>query len=278
MSERTAQANKAILEAWKKEQELVKNGKGTRNWTIEQQKDIMEKGKAYDDNGVAFQGQHMKSVEQYPEYQGEPGNIQFLTRAEHLEAHNGSWGNPTNWYFDPDTKAKLDFGDGLYIECEVIQLSESVAEIELIKEIPVKVEPSIVESKRSAKKTKKSFGKRCLSALGTAKDVAVELSEAHPVATGIIKTGLATIAAITLEETVRRTSANGGGYGADYDQDNGYGGFDNDYSASKEIADLTEREYTPNDVPAGRQRYHYADGRTEWKEKPSYHREGKKNK
>ena len=96
MSRRTAESNKAILAAWNKEQELVQEGKGTREWTRKQQQDILEKGKAYDEDGVAFQGQHMKSAEMYPEYQGAPGNIQFLTRAEHLEAHNGNWRNPTD--------------------------------------------------------------------------------------------------------------------------------------------------------------------------------------
>ena len=79
--------NKAVREACNKERELVQEGKGTREWTPEQQKDILEKGRAYDDNGKAFEGQHMKSAEKYPEYQGDSGNIQFLTRAEHLEAH-----------------------------------------------------------------------------------------------------------------------------------------------------------------------------------------------
>ena len=50
MSRRTAESNKAILDAWIKEQELVKEGKGTRNWTSQQQQDILEIGKAYDDN------------------------------------------------------------------------------------------------------------------------------------------------------------------------------------------------------------------------------------
>ena len=79
--------NKAVREAWNKELELVQEGKGTREWTPEQQKDILERGRAYDEKGKAFEGQHMKSAEMYPEYQGEPGNIQFLTRAEHFEAH-----------------------------------------------------------------------------------------------------------------------------------------------------------------------------------------------
>lgn len=71
----------------------------------------------------------MKSAEKYPEYQGEPGNIQFLTRAEHLEAHDGSWQNPTNWYFNPVTKEKLDFGDGPFIPCEIIRLKEPVVSV-----------------------------------------------------------------------------------------------------------------------------------------------------
>lgn len=131
MSRRTSEANKAILVAWNKEQELVREGEGTRDWTPEQQQDILDKGKAYDENGRAFEGQHMKSAEKYPEYQGDPENIQFLTRAEHLEAHDGNWQNPTNWYFNPVTKEKLDFGDGSVIPCVIIQLTEPIVSIQL---------------------------------------------------------------------------------------------------------------------------------------------------
>lgn len=45
MSRRTAESNKAILAAWNKEQELVQEGKGTREWTPQQQQDILEKEK-----------------------------------------------------------------------------------------------------------------------------------------------------------------------------------------------------------------------------------------
>lgn len=128
MSRRTAAADKAIRIAWEKERELVSKGQGTRNWTPEQQKTILdpERGKAYDDNEVPFQGQHMKSVEKYPEYQGDSDNIQFLSRKEHLEAHKGSWQNPTNWYYDPVEKQFFDFGDGAPIPCVVITLSNPV--------------------------------------------------------------------------------------------------------------------------------------------------------
>ena len=120
--------NRAIRQAWEKEQQLVQEGKGTRDWTKEQQRDILDpnKGKAYDDQGRAFEGQHMKSAAEYPEYQGNPDNIQFLTRDEHLEAHKGSWQNPTNWYYDPITKEFHDFGDGEIIPCKIIILSNPI--------------------------------------------------------------------------------------------------------------------------------------------------------
>lgn len=132
MSRRTSEASKAIREAWEKEQRLVCEGKGTRDWTPEQQKDILDpnKGKAYDNDGRAYEGQHMKSVAEYPELQGVSDNIQFLTHDEHLAAHKGSWQNPTNWYYNPETKDFFDFGDGNIVPCKIIQLSNPVLTME----------------------------------------------------------------------------------------------------------------------------------------------------
>lgn len=129
MSRRTSEASKAIRLAWQKEQELVLEGKGTRDWTPEQQQDILDKdkGKAYDENGKAFEGHHMKSAEKYPEYQGEPDNIQFLTRPEHLAAHDGFFQNFTNGYYNPITGETKDFGLNMYEPCEVIKLSNPVS-------------------------------------------------------------------------------------------------------------------------------------------------------
>lgn len=125
-----AEADKAIRLAWERERELVRKGRGTRDWTPEQQQDILEYGKAFDDDGKAFEGQHMKSAAQYPKYQGNPDNIQFLTRKEHLEAHNGSWLNPSNWYYDPIQKQFFDFGDGDPIPCAVIEMSNPIIRID----------------------------------------------------------------------------------------------------------------------------------------------------
>ena len=47
MSRRTSEASKAIRTAWLKEQELVSEGRGTRDWTAEQQEEILKLGKAY---------------------------------------------------------------------------------------------------------------------------------------------------------------------------------------------------------------------------------------
>ena len=70
MSRRTAESNKAILAAWNKEQELVQEGKGTREWTPKQQQDIFEKGKAYDDlmeNNEIYREMYINQSKHYKE-------------------------------------------------------------------------------------------------------------------------------------------------------------------------------------------------------------------
>ncbi len=126
MSRRTSEANRAIAKSWENEKNRVLEGKGTRNWTPEQQRDILDTGKAYDENGRAFEGHHMKSVEAYPQYQGDPENIQFLNRAEHKAAHFGDFHTPTNGFYDPVTGETIDFGDGPYMPCKVITLENPI--------------------------------------------------------------------------------------------------------------------------------------------------------
>lgn len=156
MSRRTSESNKAIAQAWEEEKKRVSEGCGTRDWTPEQQKDILERGKAYDDSGKAFEGQHMRSAEMHPECQGDPNNIQFLTREEHLEAHDGNWKNPTNWYYDPVTKTKTDFGNGPIIPCKVIKLSNPIfiPEITQADEEPVNEELESSQEEPVQKPTK----------------------------------------------------------------------------------------------------------------------------
>lgn len=113
---RTAR-KKAVSEAWKRERTFVENGKGTRDWTKEQQEEILTKGKV-----AGFDGQHMRSVsygktfEERMEIASNKNNIEFLESTkennEHLKAHGGNWRNVTNGYYDPKTGQTKDFGKG----------------------------------------------------------------------------------------------------------------------------------------------------------------------
>lgn len=278
--------NKAVREAWNKELELVQEGKGTREWTLEQQKDILDKGRAYDDNGKAFEGQHMKSAEMYPEYQGDPGNIQFLTRAEHLEAHEGNWQNPTNWYFNPVTKEKVDFGDGPFIMCEIIRLPEPVVSntyndtslqeqsdeseytsnqnSEIDNKTHRKPEVSKHPKVQVPKKEKNMFV-RGLKSVGR---FIVE----HPVES-------LEIAGVVLGGAVKAiSSVRGSGSGSPHSKMSAPGS-KNSSTVAEKVADIVEKASrslpSENDVPGHKQRYHTKDG-VIWKDKTPYHRGGDK--
>lgn len=305
MSRRTAESNKAILAAWNKEQELVQEGKGTREWTPEQQRDILEKGKAYDDDGVAFQGQHMKSAEMYPEYQGDPGNIQFLTRAEHLEAHNGNWRNPTNWYFNPVTKEKFDFGDGPFIPCEIIQLPEPIMKPSIVVEKkeeklaePIEkaeitdaskikpdtetttVKPVNVNKPKPDIKQAGGFGntvKRAFKAV-------VDFSNHHPVLTGIVKAvGVAGLAAAAdaVANGGRSSSNNGSSDDYTYTPSRSESASYNDSYDEVQVetidTDTSVERSSPKEHTVRPHGQHYIkNGECVWIEKDSYPRGGKK--
>lgn len=105
MSDIAYERRKAVAEAWKNEKKLVAAGKGTRDWSQKEQREILSKGKA-----AGYQGHHMKSVDGHNAKAGESSNIQFLTRSEHLAAHKGNYRNNTNGYYDPATGKMNDFG------------------------------------------------------------------------------------------------------------------------------------------------------------------------
>ena len=306
MSRRTAESNKAILAAWNKEQELVQEGKGTREWTPKQQQDILERGKAYDDDGVAFQGQHMKSAEMYPEYQGDPGNIQFLTRAEHLEAHNGNWRNPTNWYFNPVTKEKFDFGDGPFIPCEIIQLPEPIMEpsITVEKKEEILAEPiekaDISDAPRIKPETETTTAKpvnvnkpkpdiKQAGGFGNtvkkAFKAVVDFSNRHPVLTGIVKAvGVAGLAAAADEVANGGRSSSNSGSSVDYtytpsrSESDSYNDSYDEVQAETIDTDTSVERSSPKEHTVRPHGQHYIkNGERVWIEKDSYPRGGKKD-
>ncbi|WP_121616337.1 T7SS effector LXG polymorphic toxin [Virgibacillus halodenitrificans] len=103
---------KSVRQAWKAERELVeKTGRGSRDWTPDELDQLLTTGKVR-----GYEGQHMKSANEYPDFAGDPDNIQFLKgrtmdKNEHLDAHEGNYKNPTNGYYHPNTGVKIDFGD-----------------------------------------------------------------------------------------------------------------------------------------------------------------------
>lgn len=108
---------RAVRQAWTQEKECVKNGQGTRDWTTEQQEDILKNGKVH-----GYEGHHMRSVSNGKTYDeqmkiaGDKNNIQFLEKTkdnnEHLKAHNGNTKNRTNGYYDVKNGKTKDFGNG----------------------------------------------------------------------------------------------------------------------------------------------------------------------
>lgn len=280
--------NKAVREAWNKELELVQEGKGTREWTPEQQKDILEKGRAYDENGKAFEGQHMKSAEMYPEYQGEPRNIQFLTRTEHLEAHDGNWQNPTNWYYNPVTKEKLDFGDGPFIPCEIIQLPEPIISLtgdSTIQENVIEEKEDFSKDvlKQSAETNKKIYSKPEIS---KSPKVQVEVPKK---ANNMFVKGLKSVGRFIAEHPVESLEIAGVAIGGvakaiSSIKESGSGKTRSTTSASgkssvaEKVADIVEKASrslpSENDVRGHKQRYHTKNS-VVWKDKAPYHRGGK---
>lgn len=202
----------------------------------------------------------MKSAAEYPEYQGDPDNIQFLTREEHLEAHKGSWQNPTNWYYNPETKEFVDFGENKPIPCAAINLSEPVRSPVIdsqnkgddLKE-PSKAEAESTESVKPSRRedvghhseTKsqsktavpppevhEGFGDKVLRAV----DAVKEFSERHPILTGIVKWGGIAAAAITTA-AVANNSSGGGGSSGDGESDSSSSDLFDDYSGQADDSD-----------------------------------------
>ncbi|MCR5234803.1 MAG: hypothetical protein K6E53_13005, partial [Lachnospiraceae bacterium] len=102
----------AVQDFWTHEQELLKNGMSTRDWTPDQIESIMNISEktgiassngnaAYDIAGKSYYGHHMKNVADYPEYAGDWRNIQALDYEEHYNgAHGGNTHNETNGFYN----------------------------------------------------------------------------------------------------------------------------------------------------------------------------------
>ena len=86
--------NRGVQRAWEYERADVEmGGKGSADWTDEQQAEIRETGKVR-----GAEGHHQKNVADHPEQQDDPDNIKFYKdRQTHLdEGHGGDWHNESD--------------------------------------------------------------------------------------------------------------------------------------------------------------------------------------
>jgi hypothetical protein len=97
---------KAEVEVWELEAELVKKGKGSRQWTLDEQEELLSYGTIVD-----YEPHHLASSFLRPQYAGNVQNVQLLTSSEHLKAHKGNWMHSSNGYFNPETSKIEPFGD-----------------------------------------------------------------------------------------------------------------------------------------------------------------------
>ncbi len=88
--------NEAVDEAWKIERKAVMTGTSRYNWTLKQKLEIIKNGKL-----AGYEGHHIKTVKELEgtaqEFLiGDPNNIVFVNRDQHLLLHGNNTKNPTN--------------------------------------------------------------------------------------------------------------------------------------------------------------------------------------
>lgn len=83
---------KAVRQAWKQEMQLVQQtGKGSKNWTSRQLSQLTKREKI-----KRYEGHHIRDVSTHSKkWAGDPRNITFLTRKQHLKEHRGNFKEPT---------------------------------------------------------------------------------------------------------------------------------------------------------------------------------------
>ena len=113
----------AVSKAWEREAALIKEGKGTRDWTPAQQKEILSTHRC-----KGYEGHHKLSVSQHPQQAGNPDNIQFVTRKEHIDAHQGNFRNDPQGRYDPKQKTIEKYENGKVKSEPQINLSKKLSD------------------------------------------------------------------------------------------------------------------------------------------------------
>lgn len=112
----------AVNRAWMKERQQVMNSYGSRDWSQNEQREILATGKCH-----GYEGQHMLSVKEHPEYAGNEKNIQLLTHEEHFKAHGGNWKNDAQGRYNLKTGKVEPLKSGIQ-ETRYKKLSDPLSE------------------------------------------------------------------------------------------------------------------------------------------------------
>lgn len=119
--------SKGVSKAWARERALVSKGRGTRSWTVAEQKELLRTGRV-----KGYQGHHMKSVSKHPDYAADPKNIQFLDARkgnnEHLKAHKGDYRNESDGRYSVRTGSIRPMGEGKPRAMNSYELKEKAIE------------------------------------------------------------------------------------------------------------------------------------------------------
>ncbi len=115
---------KAVQMAWEREKALVREGKGTRDWTVDQQAEMLSA--KFGEGVKGFEGSHMMTVRDYPQYEGDPDNIQLLAAIEHFGGvHDYDPKNTgPNGRYDSQTGKVTEQTDGTIPVQPIIQLTD----------------------------------------------------------------------------------------------------------------------------------------------------------
>ena len=148
----------AVSKAWSNERALVLEGKGTRDWSKSEQAEIIATGKC-----KGYEGHHKCSVKNNPSQAGNEKNIQFVTKSEHIKAHNNNFKNDPQGRYDPKTQKITKYENGKIEPEPIIPLSDKMADSRkqsFIKKFESKQKSKVDSVKENAAKRAQSYEKR----------------------------------------------------------------------------------------------------------------------
>ena len=118
--------SRAVKEAWEKEADRVREGRGTWDWTVEQQAELLSRSHTNNPGVSGFEGSHMLSAKDYPEHAGNPDNIQLIPTIAHYDGvHERNPREHTpNGIYNAETGEVMPIEDGKIPALREIELTD----------------------------------------------------------------------------------------------------------------------------------------------------------